>query len=233
MIKKLLITSLLLAILVPAIPQLLYKNKGVSTSKGKVQNGSLDNAYKMHWSKGNTVFFSKFSYYLLGRNYVHSRVYKTIYAAHSELESLYPNRKFVIMECARKKGGRMWPHRTHQNGLSVDFLTPMTKNGKPKHFKYLGYARYLLNFDKNGKRKSTSIDFDIMAKHILMLEKQARKNGLRIKKVIFNTNLKDELYASKHGKQLKSSNIYLAMKLGPTLNKLHDDHYHIDFEIIK
>ena len=223
---------LLVLVLVSLSPQIVYQNSGVSKSLGKVHKGSLQNAYRLEWKQGNTVFFSKFSYYILCRAYVNSNVYHTIYEAHNALEKLYPKRKFIVMECSHKKGGRMYPHRTHQNGLSVDFFTPLTKKNKPKNFKVLGYSRYLLNFDNEGKRKNVEIDFDAMAEHILMLEKHARKNNLRIKKVIFRTDLKDELYESKHGKELKKSGIYLAMNLTPQLNKLHDDHYHIDFEII-
>ena len=226
------ISVLLVLILIQSSPQLVYHNSGVSKSLGKVHKGSLKNAYKLDWKLGNTVFFSKFSYYILGRAYVNSDVYHTIYNAHEALEKLHPKRKFIVMECSRKKGGRMYPHRTHQNGLSVDFFAPMIKKNKSKHFKALGYYRYLLNFDNKGKRKNVEIDFDGMAEHILILEKYARMNNLRIKKVIFKTDLKDKLYATEHGKQLKKSGIYLAMNLTPQLNKLHDDHYHIDFEVI-
>ena len=72
-----------------------------------------------------------------------------------------------------------------------------------------------------------------MAIHILALEKNARKNGLKIKKVIFNIGLKDKLFKSENGKLLKASGIYFAQNLTPTLNKLHDDHYHVDFEVTK
>ena len=93
--------------------------------------------------------------------------------------------------------------------------------------------RYLLDFDSKGQRKKTEIDFDLMGKHILTLEKNARKQGIKIKKIIFKIDLKDELFASQYGAELKSSGIYFAQQLTPLLNKLHDDHYHIDFVGIK
>ena len=77
------------------------------------------------------------------------------------------------------------------------------------------------------------IDFETLAQHILLLDKAARNNNLRIKKVILNTNLKDELFATPSGKILQSKNIYFARNLNNLLNKFHDDHYHVDFEILK
>lgn len=71
-----------------------------------------------------------------------------------------------------------------------------------------------------------------MADHILILQKNARKYGLKIKKVIFKIDLKDELFATQYGKELKREGIYFAHNLTPLLNKLHDDHYHVDFELI-
>jgi len=52
-----------------------------------------------------------------------------------------------------------------------------------------------------------------------------------LSKVIINTDLKDELFATKFGKVLKTSGIYLVQKLSPLINSLHDDHYHIDFDV--
>ncbi|MBX9853264.1 MAG: hypothetical protein K2X86_16085 [Cytophagaceae bacterium] len=72
-----------------------------------------------------------------------------------------------------------------------------------------------------------------MAEHILLLEKHARKNGLKIKKVIFKIELKDDLFNTEYGKKLKAKGIYFAQVLTPILNKVHDDHYHIDFEELK
>lgn len=140
------------------------------------------------------------------------------------------------MECSLQEGGQLPPHRTHQNGLSIDFMTPLIKNNQP-YYKLddMGFSHYLLGFDNNGKyAKDTSItiDFDLIAHHILLLQKHASKNGLRIKKVIFKMELKDELFDSFYGKRLKQSGIYITKHLTPFINSLHDDHYHIDFELI-
>ncbi|NJO67910.1 MAG: hypothetical protein HC830_00320 [Bacteroidetes bacterium] len=74
----------------------------------------------------------------------------------------------------------------------------------------MGIFRYALNFDKDGKFTMDSdirIDFNIIAEHILILDKNARKQGLKIKKVIFNIDLKDNLFQTDYGKKLKRSGI--------------------------
>lgn len=111
----------------------------------------------------------------------------------------------------------------------------MKNSNEPKYFNGLGIFRYALNFDDKGVLYSdpnVRIDFNAIAEHILALEANAYKNGLKIKKVIFKISLKDDLFETEYGKKLKASNIYFAQRLTPLLNKLHDDHYHVDFEPI-
>ncbi|OFZ67664.1 MAG: hypothetical protein A3D92_23930 [Bacteroidetes bacterium RIFCSPHIGHO2_02_FULL_44_7] len=61
------------------------------------------------------------------------------------------------------------------------------------------------------------------------LEKAARKNNMKIEKVIWKMELLDELLASEHGKHLAKSGIYITRQLEPLINSLHDDHFHVDF----
>lgn len=232
--SKIILLVILFAFTIKSTPQILHKNAGPSKTTGKVNNGEIENAWLMPRKGNNYKYFSWFSYYILGRGYTHSDVCKTIIASYSELEETSPGIKFRHMESAKKKGGKTWPHRTHQNGLSVDFMTPLKKNEKQKlAYDRIGMFRYVMNFDNNGKakiNKKVSIDFEQCALHILTLEKHARQHNLRIKKVILNTNLKDDLFKTKYGQKLKESGIYFTQNLSPMLNKLHDDHYHIDFE---
>lgn len=212
--------------------QLTHSNKGKSISKGEYDAGSMENGYLLPFSGKNFKCYSLLSYYILDREYVNSRVYYTVIETYKELDKYY-DRDFIYMEAAREKGGRLYPHRTHQNGLSIDFMTPLVKEGKPKYYNALGVLRYALNFDDKGKLKQdedVQIDFNVMAHQILILDKNARKNGLKIRKVILNIDLKDELYDTEYGKKLKASGIYFARNLTPQLNKLHDDHFHVDFE---
>ncbi|HBH48427.1 MAG TPA: replication initiation protein [Bacteroidales bacterium] len=239
MIKKKRFAIILALLLTVAIgisfPQLFYKNSGNSIAHGKVHAGTLENAFKLPYRGSNFKYFSPLSYFILGRNYVHSSAHTTVINSYAKCETHLPGIKFSIMDCSKKQGGRLWPHRTHQNGLSIDFMTPLVKNGKQKRFyDGIGIFSYLLNFDSEGKlNKHVSIDFETMAKHILLLDIEARKNGLKIKKVIFKINLKDNLYSTKSGAELKRRGIYFAKNLSPKIDKLHDDHYHIDFEFIE
>jgi penicillin-insensitive murein endopeptidase len=152
------------------------------------------------------------------------------------METLMPNRRFYLMELSNEKGGKIYPHRTHQNGLSVDFMMPMLKNNQPYYgLDTLGKNHYLLSFNENGKYSEDNevkVDFDLIALHILELNKEAQKNGLKISKVIIKIEYKDDLFKTLNGKKLNTSGIYFVKGLTPLINHLHDDHYHIDFEKI-
>lgn len=232
-IVKTCLSAILLIMIINAFPQIFHKNKGVSQSVGTVSNGKLVNGYKLPYKANNYKFFSFFDYYILGRCYVHSDLFEILNDSYAEMKNSYPEYIFRVMECSRKNGGRPFPHKTHQNGTSVDFMTPLKKDGKTiRLYDHIGMWRYAMNFDENGKaniNKNVEIDFDIVAKHILTLEKTARSKGWKIKKVILETNLKDEIYSSKYGNQLIKSGIYFVKSLPAYIDKLHDDHYHIDF----
>jgi len=205
-----------------------------SESNGKVSNGELINGKLIPFKGVNYEYFSKESY-LGGRAFLNDKVLNTLLTTYTSFENLLPNKLFYVMECANEHGGKLFPHRTHQNGLSVDFMMPLIKDGKPYTFlDTLGADHYWLEFDNDGKYvddKSISIDFNLVAQHILELNKEAKLNGLKIKKVIINTNLKDELFATQYGEILKESDVYVVQKLSTLINSLHDDHYHIDFEV--
>lgn len=214
-------------------------NKGTespSESVGTVSQGSLKNGKLIPFEGKNYHYFDTSSY-LGGRAFVHEDLKKTIVNSYKELEYLRPNQKYCLMECSNKEGGKIHPHRTHQNGLSVDFMSPLELAEKPYYgLDSLGTSHYLLDFDENGKYTKDaeiSIDFEALAQHIWTVEQHARKNGLKINKVIFKMELKDELYATEYGQKLKSSSIYITKNLSPLINSLHDDHYHVDFEKIQ
>ena len=82
------------------------------------------------------------------------------------------------------------------------------------------------------KDNSIIIDFESVAKHILILNEKAKKHKLKIEKVIIKVELKDELFKGEYGKDLKETGIYIVRSLTPKINELHDDHYHIDFKEI-
>lgn len=211
-----------------------YTSK-VSQSIGTVSKGSLKNGVKLPYKGENYKYFSKLSYYMLNRAYVNAKVYNTILETYNTCETTCPKVYFRVMECSHKHGGKVAPHRTHQNGLSVDFMTPLKKGNKQyRLFDKTGIWHYLINADESGNvTKNVEIDFETMAKHILALDDAARKNDLRVKKVILKINLKDDLFKTESGKKLKQRGVYFVRNLSKTIDNLHDDHYHIDFEEIK
>ena len=204
-----------------------------SQSIGSVSNGSLKNGKLIPFSGQNYTYFDTLSY-ISGRAFMNHKVKKTVLETYKSLETKTPNNHFGIMECSHEHGGKLFPHRTHQNGLSVDFMTPLMKDNRSYYgLDTLGADHYWIDFNNNGKYLedlSISINFNLMAAHILEIEKFANLNGLKIKKVIFKMELKDELFKSENGKILLEKGIYITKKLPPLINSLHDDHYHIDFE---
>ena len=220
-----------------AIPELIYTNEGDSVSIGSVRNGKLKNAYLIPYSGDNHWYFSAMSYFLMNNGYTHSKVYHTVMNAYKTCEKTCPGVKFRIMECSDRSGGKMLIHRTHQNGMSIDFMVPK-KNGstQSRFFDGLGMWHYLLDFTASGKlklNKKVEIDFETMGKHILALDKAARSNGLSIRKIILNTGLKDDLYATSSGQKVKERGIYIVRSLSDIVNRVHDDHYHVDFEEVR
>lgn len=202
---------------------------------GTVSNGGLVNGVVMPFSGVNFSYFDTTSY-LSGRAFSCDVVVKSVVDAYKYLEQAAPQRHFYIMECSHKNGGKLFPHRTHQNGLSVDFMMPKLKNGKPyTTLDQMGAQHYWLSFDDNGAYKkdtAITIDFDLIAQHLLLLNKTARAHGLKIKKVIIKVEFKDELFSTPNGKKLKKSGVYIVNALSPLINELHDEHYHVDFEVL-
>ena len=232
MTRRRIFSVIILAVLTfCAVPELIHHNGGQSTSTGTVGGGSLENAWLLSWSGPNYRYYSLLSYFLLDRAYVHHQVHATVVQAYAELEARTPGRQYRIMEAARKRGGRLWPHRTHQTGMSVDFMVPKQRNGQPfRWLDRLGIWHYLLDFDASGKwSDNVSIDFEVMGQHLLALDDAARENGLRIKKVILKINLKDDFFATPSGRKVKARGIYFARSLSSYVDNLHDDHYHVDF----
>lgn len=205
-------------------------------SIGSVSRGSLENGTLIPFSGSNYRYFDTSSY-ISGRAFTHQTVAQIILNTFKTIEENGETRMFRVMEFSNKHGGKMFPHRTHQNGMSVDLMMPLMKDGKPCYeLDDLGAMHYLLDFNEKGQYvedTTISIDFEQVASEIILMNNQARKLGMRIKKVIFNTDLRDELFSTSGGQIFMSSGPYITRNLEPVINDLHDDHFHIDFEFIK
>ncbi len=233
--KYFILFAVLLGIFFCSIQEFIHENAGNTISSGSKANGSMQNAWLLDYKGKHYKYFSPLSYFILDNAYLNHRVWSTLEQSYKLMTEAYPSRKFKVMETARQNGGQMLIHRTHQTGLSVDFMVPKIRNENESPFwDKIGMLHYLLDFDPEGRLiidKKTQIDFECMAKHILTLQESAKKNGLEIRMVIFKTNLKDDLFKTASGKKLKQSGIYFARSLQPIVDRVHDDHYHIDFKI--
>ncbi len=219
--------GVLLLILLYIFPNSLlwFENDLPSRSTGSSGSGSIENAKRMPFRGKNFTTYS-FPGYLMGRTYVHDKVRAALLDAYSDCAVSCPGVKFVIGETGLKKGGRFLPHRSHRNGMSVDLMTPMLKNGKPwrSHhiFNLWGYA---MEFDQKGKWKKAEIDYETLARHLLAIRESAKEQGLKIRRVIFDPNLQPELFSTAAGEKIKN----LPFNKSQGIIR-HDDHYHVDFE---
>ncbi len=150
-----------------------------STCFGTTSNGSLSNGVMLPSEGRNYVGYSTMSR-LAGRTYVHSEVRNIIVSAYKDLETEQPTKVYKYAETGFKEGGQFKPHKTHRNGLSVDFMTPVKdKNGKSVHLptNLLNKFGYNIEFDANDHYDGMYIDYEAIAAHIVVLHKQAKERG--------------------------------------------------------
>ena len=205
---------------------LLYlEGSAPSQSIGSVANGSIKHAKRIPFRGDNFTTYSLLGY-LAGRTFAHETVRDIVLDAYKDCATTSPEHVFVLGESGCRKGGRFLPHRTHQNGLSVDFMVPMKKKGVPyRCFHIANLWGYGMEFDTKGRMGEVEIDFEAAALHLLALKKAAEKRGWAMQKVIFDPVLRPKLLATSVGSKIKN--------LPFTKRRViirHDDHYHIDFK---
>jgi penicillin-insensitive murein DD-endopeptidase len=200
-----------------------------STCFGRVGKGRLENGIALP-SKGTNFSSYSSSAELAGRTYVHSTVRDVVAAAYQALESAAPGKVFVYGETGWRTGGRIRPHRTHQNGLSVDFMVPvLDASGRSVPlptgpFNKFGYG---IEFDASGRFEQLAIDFPAIGEHLYQLHSAARTRGVSLALVIFDEAYLPRLYATARGNYLKEKLRF--MKGKPWVR--HDEHYHVDFAV--
>ena len=196
---------------------------------GTTSAGRLENGVKLPGSGPNFVSYGGVPG-LVGRTYVHSTVRDVILDAYQRLEIDAPGKVFKYAETGYKEGGQFKPHKTHRNGLSVDFMVPVIdKNGKSIHLPThaLNKYGYNINFDKSGRYDIYQIDYEALGAHHVTLHKSARKDGIGIWRVLFDPQLQPYLYKTSHGDYIRK-NITIPTKRSWVR---HDEHYHVDFTI--
>lgn len=90
---------------------------------GTTSNGKLKNGVKLPSSGNNFVSYSSIAE-VLGRTYVHSKVRDVVLLSYLALEKEMPRKVYKYAETGFKEGGQFKPHKTHKNGLSIDFMVP-------------------------------------------------------------------------------------------------------------
>jgi len=200
-----------------------------STCYGTTKNGRLENSKKLPAQGKNYVSYSTLAA-MTGRTYVHSKVYEVVVSAYQSLQKDMSTKKYKYAETGFEHGGKFRPHKTHQNGLSVDFMTPViNQQGEsdtlPSHvFNKFGYS---IEFDKNDQYDGYSIDYEAMAAHIVALQKASVKHGVEIWRVIFDPKLQPKLFKTRYANFIKN-NIQFSKKRSWVR---HDEHYHVDFKV--
>lgn len=204
-----------------------------SASFGTTDKGSMTNGKLLPFQVGCLTYFDTSSY-LAGRAYINDQLLLTTKAVADTLSSWYPERNFCIMETGFEKGGPLPPHRTHQNGLSMDVMIPLKKGDQPFYdLDGLGAPHYGLEFDNRGQLRSNTevvVDFETLGGLIYAFQLCAKNQNMCIAKVLLKTEFKALLFNTVYGKKLLKEEVYFAQSLTPMINSLHDDHVHLDFK---
>ncbi len=227
--KKTLITFVYLAVILTTAPLHADTQNTESTCYGTTKEGRLENAVKLPDSGKNFVAYSSLGVFL-GRTYVHSLVRDAVLAAFESLEKSHPDTVYMYGETGLRNGGVFKPHKTHQNGLSVDFMVPVLDKqhqSVPLPTSLFNKFGYGIEFDDQGRYEGLSIDFEAMASHIKALHLAALDRGLGIKRVIFDPKLQPYLYKTRDGEYIKQ-HIIIPQKRSWVR---HDEHYHVDFDL--
>jgi penicillin-insensitive murein endopeptidase len=199
-----------------------------STCYGTTANGRLENGVALPKKGTNFRSYTALGG-ILGRTYVHSRVRDVIVNSFRALEISHPETVYVYGETGKRYGGSFKPHRTHQNGLSVDFMVPVLDSkdrSTPLPANIFNKYGYGIEFDAKGQHGSCRIDFEAMASHILALKQETDRAGIGMWRVIFDPQLQPYLFKTKSGSLLKQNNISFSKKRSWVR---HDEHYHVDF----
>jgi len=200
-----------------------------STCYGTTNNGRLENGVALPQEGNNFISYGAFPR-IAGRTYVHSIVRAVVLDAYRRLETEQPGKVFKYGETGFEKGGRFKPHKTHQNGLSVDFFVPvLDHDGRSAYFPthLLNKYGYQFEFNEEGKHKDYRIDFEALGAHIVSLHQAADQAGIGLWRVLFAPDLQPLLYATRYGPYIKE---HVTIPKKPSWVR-HDEHIHVDFNV--
>jgi penicillin-insensitive murein DD-endopeptidase len=201
-----------------------------SVSVGTPAKGSLKDGVSFASQGSGFVTYSTLGN-LMGRQYVHSRVQATLVEAFASLHAAAPDRTFVLGETGLKGGGRIRPHKTHQNGLSVDIFMPVRDDASRRvlmptaPWNKFGYS---LEFDSSGHGEGVVIDFDSVAELLVEVDRQAQRHGLALDCIIVAPEYVDRVLAAKAVGIGQLAPLFMRT---PAWVR-HDEHLHVDFRVL-
>ncbi len=196
---------------------------------GTTSNGRIEGSVALPTSGPNFTSYSRLAV-SVGRTHVHAKVAEIVADAYAELARQTPDVRYVYGETGWPSGGRLRPHRSHQNGLSVDFFVPV-RDGQgrsvPVPTNVGDRFGYDIEFDADARWHEYRIDFPALAEHLYQLHRAAEAKGLGITQVIFDKPYLPRLFATPRGAWLQQHLTF--MKGKPWVR--HDEHYHVDFAV--
>jgi len=208
---------------------LALENDRDSVCYGETNNGRLANAKRLPLSGDNYSAYWTVGW-LLGRTNMHGTPRDIVETVYARLAMSDPDLRFVYGEAGWPWGGRFWPHRTHQSGLSVDFVVPVRdEEGRsvpfPRSMWRGGF--YSVDIGPDGRFGPYRIDFEAMASHLETLRSAAAERGVGIRRIFFDPGLQPRLFATPEGARLKRQ---IRFSTKPSWFR-HDAHYHVDFDL--
>jgi penicillin-insensitive murein DD-endopeptidase len=200
-----------------------------SVCRGTTANGRLEHGCRMPAGGENYSAYSSLGRFL-NRTWVHCAVAAVAEDAYGALVESSPDKRFVYGETGWPSGGRFRPHKTHRNGLSVDFMVPvLDAEGRsvPLPTSALNRFGYDVEFDGKGRYEGLRIDFEALAAHLAALDEAAREHGIGIDRVIFDPQLQPFLHGTESWPAIAGG---IRFSTHPAWVR-HDEHYHVDFRI--
>jgi penicillin-insensitive murein endopeptidase len=219
-------TALVLVTLMAALPDLAMATD--SHCFGTTSHGRLEGGVSLPYSGENYSAYS-FVGWTVGRTHVHSSVRSILVDAYAALESAARNKVFVYGETGLKQGGPFKPHKTHQNGLSVDLMVPVLLEGASVPLPGNAFNRfgYDIEFDDRGRYEDYRIDFEALGELVYQIDRAAKTRTVGITRVIFEVPLQQHLWKTARGDYLRRN---VTFSTRPAWVR-HDEHIHIDFAI--
>jgi penicillin-insensitive murein endopeptidase len=200
-----------------------------SRCHGTVAQGRIEHSVQLPASGPNFSAYSALGV-AAGRTHVHSKVAETVVSAYAALAAARPATHYVYGETGWPSGGRFRPHRTHQNGLSVDFFVPvLDAEGRsvPLPTGLGNRYGYDIEFDAGARFDGLRIDFPALSEHLYRLHLAAKADGVGLARVIFDNAYLPQLFATPRGPYLRQHLPF--MKGKPWVR--HDEHVHVDFSV--